>query len=168
MSRLNAALVVALGLVIAGSLPAYADRMVIKDGFGEEINVNDRWFGRKDVVIKDRLGDKFVQKKGWFGSKETEVNVFGNKFKKKKGWFGSGKIEASTILGDSVKSKKGWFGNRNTEVDVSGVASAIKGLFAKDDVLPGAGADRGLDPSLPPELQSLPPSDVPEPTYSGQ
>jgi len=170
MSRVNVALLVSLGLLIAGSLPVHANQLVIKDGFGEGINVNKRWFGRKDMVIQDRLGDKVSSKKGWFGSKETEVNLFGNKFKKKKGWFGGSTIEANTILGDSIKSKKGWFGGRNTTVDASGISSAIRGFLKKDELpLPGAAGDAGLDPSLPPELQSLPPAtDVPAPTYSGQ
>lgn len=170
MSRVNAALLVSLALFIAGSSPVYASQLRIKDGFGEEFNVNNRWFGRKDVVIEDRLGDKISRKKGWFGTKETEVNVFGNKFKKKKGLFGGSGIEASTIFGDSVKSKKGWLTGRNTTVDVSGMASAIRGLLKKDELpLPGgAGDPAGLDQSLPPELQSLPPTDVPAPTYSGR
>jgi hypothetical protein len=169
MSRVCAQLLVCLG-ILAGSLtPASADQLVIKDGFGEELSVNDRWFGRKDTVIKDRLGNKLVRKKGWFGSRQTEVNLLGNQFKKKKGWFGRSDIEASTVLGDKISTKKGLFGNRTTTVDVSGVASAIRTLFAKEEAQPPASNQAsGLDTSLPPELEASPDEErVPRPTYSG-
>ncbi|HEY9869951.1 MAG TPA: hypothetical protein V6D08_12360 [Candidatus Obscuribacterales bacterium] len=169
MSRVYAALLVSLG-ILAGSLaPASADQLVIKDGFGEELSVRDGWFGRKDTVIKDRLGNKVVRKKGWFGSRQTEVNLLGNQFKKKKGWFGRSDIEASTILGDKITTRKGLFGNRTTTVDVSGVASAIRTLFAKEEAQPSASNQAsGLDTSLPPELKNSPDEQrVPRPTYSG-
>lgn len=171
MSSRNAPFVLSLALLIAGWPPAHADQLVIKDGFGEEVRIQDGWFGRRNTVIQDRLGDKYVQKKGWFGGKETEINLLGNKLKRKKGWFGRSDVEASSILGDTVTTKKGLFGNRTTTVDVSGVASAIRGLLVNQGqpaATGSGGAQSGLDESLPPELLAEPSQAVPQPTYSGQ
>ena len=62
------------------SLPAEAsnNNWTIKTGQGEEISVNNGWFGGKSTVVKDRMGDKIEKKKGWFGSGSTEVNLLGN------------------------------------------------------------------------------------------
>lgn len=170
MSRVYAKLLVSLAILSGSLVPTSADQLVIKDGFGEELSINDRWFGRRDTVIKDRLGNKLVRKKGWLGSHQTEVNLLGNQFKKKKGWFGRSDIEASTILGDKITTKRGLFGNRTTTVDVSGVASAMRTLFAKQEAKPaGNNQDSGLDTSLPAELDGSPADQqrVPRPTYSG-
>jgi len=122
-------LVTALSIVPA---LARGNDLTIKDGFGEEIQVQNGFFGHKTKVVKDRLGDGYAQKTGWFGSKEQDVNVLGNQLKRKKGVFGGEDISGSTIFGDNVTTKKGIFGRRKTTVDVSGSAAALQSLFKKN------------------------------------
>ncbi len=123
---------VAMLLSMSSSLSALArgNDLTITTGHGEELQIKNGFFGRKNVEIKDRLGDKYVQKKGLFGSKETSVNLLGNQVQKKKGWFGGSDISGQDILGDKVTTKKGIFGRRTTTVDVSGAASVIQNLFS--------------------------------------
>lgn len=106
----------------------------IKTGFGEELTVKNRSFGRKDVEIKDRLGDHYVHNQGWFGTGETDVNILGNHFQKKKRLFGGSDIQASSILGDTVVSKKGLTGRRTTTVDLSGISRLLNQFISSDGI----------------------------------
>jgi hypothetical protein len=126
----SAAVATILSLSCSLSGLARGNDLTVTTGHGEEIQIKNGFFGRRNVEIKDRLGDKYVQKKGFFGSKETSVNLFGNQIQKKKGWFGGSDISGQDILGDKVTTKKGIFGRRTTTVDVSGAASLIQNLFS--------------------------------------
>ncbi len=125
---------------------ARGNDLIIKTGKGEEINIQNGFFGTKKKVVKDRFGDKYESKKGWFGSKEQQASVLGNSFSRKKGILGGTEIQGSTILGDSIKTKKGIFGRRTTEIDASGVTNLVQGFMgkAKNGQSPLAGLGSGL------------------------
>ncbi len=150
-------------MIVASTIgPALArgNDLIIKDGFGEEIQVKRGFFGRDTKIVKDRMGNGFATKKGLFGSKEQDVNVLGNSFSRKKGLLGGSQVQGSTIFGDRVTTKKGIFGRRTTTVDASGVSSVVKNLWDKnkDSILgrtppttagsmPGSTPNGGLTPS---------------------
>lgn len=130
---------------------ARGNDLIIKTGKGEEISIQNGFFGSKKKVVKDRFGDKYESKKGWFGSKQQEATVLGNSFSRKKGILGGTEIQGSTILGDSIKTKKGIFGRRTTEIDASGVTNLVQGFFGKannsQSPLAGLGAGLGFGKS---------------------
>ncbi len=142
-----AALALFVGTVSATpAVLARGNDLIIKTGKGEEINIQNGFFGTKKKVVKDRFGDKYESKKGWFGSKEQQASVLGNSFSRKKGILGGTEIQGSTILGDSIKTKKGIFGRRTTEIDASGVTNLVQGFMgkAKNGQSPLAGLGAGL------------------------
>jgi hypothetical protein len=131
--NLNGALL-ALVLAVSTVAPSLArgNDFIIKDGFGEEVQVRNGFFGRKTKVVKDRLGNGYASKSGLFGTKEQDVNVLGNSFQRKKGILGGSDISGSTIFGDKVQTKKGIFGRRTTTIDASGISSVARGLWNKN------------------------------------
>ncbi len=155
MNRLRISQVVVLLSLSALCLPAVSaapQSFDIKDGMGEEVKMQQGWFGTKKRMVKDRLGNGYASKKGLFGTTETEASVLGNSIKRKKGFFGTNDIEGSTIFGDKVSTKKGLFGRRTTTVDVSGSSAVLKSLFGSKPPTPRATV---TDPSsFPPPDQS--------------
>lgn len=125
-----------LSLMMAATTmaPALArgNDVVIKNGFGEEVQIKNGFFGRKTTIVKDRLGDGYSTKKGLFGTKEQQVNVLGNSFSRKKGLLGGSDVKGSSIFGDKVETKRGIFGRRTTTIDASGVSSVVKNLWDKN------------------------------------
>lgn len=132
------------GLMTPAAL-ALPQNFEFRDGQGEEIKIENGWFGRKKKVIKDRMGNKYESKKGLLGGTSTEASVMGNSIKRKKGIFGRTELEGSTIFGDKITTKKGLFGGRTTSVDVSGSAAMIKGFFGSK--APAKSADAILPPA---------------------
>jgi len=112
--------------MLASAAPARGNDLVIKDGLGEEIVINDGSFGKKTRMLKDRLGNKYEQKKGRFGGGQTEINFLGNQLKTKRGWFGDTDLEGTTILGDRITSERDWLGRRKITIDLKGVSSLVK------------------------------------------
>lgn len=151
MNRLRIAHLLTLLCLASLSFPAamaLPQNFEFRDGQGEEIKIENGWFGRKKKVVKDRMGNKFESKRGLFGSSSTEASVMGNSIRRKKGLLGTSNIEGSTIFGDKVTTRKGLFGRRTTSVDVSGSAAMIKGLLAPkppakslDALMPSGTAD---------------------------
>ena len=135
----------------------------IKTGQGEEISVNNGWFGGKSTVVKDRMGDKIEKKKGWFGSGSTEVNLLGNSLETKKGLLGRKTTTITTLTGDKIERKNGWFRN-STTIDASGASNMIGALLQKRAAdksaaaaAMGAGpAAAGIDSAFPPVSPDAP------------
>lgn len=168
MRRLGLTLTVLTCLLASQFAPALArgNDLTIKSGFGEELTIENGFFGRKKRKVKDRMGNSVEHDTGLFGTKQTSVNALGNSFSRKKGLFGGSQIEGSTILGDKVTTKKGLFGRRKTTVDLSGVSGAIQGLVRSQSApkapgnLPGYGGASG-SPSSDPGSLMPDPSSVP-------
>ncbi len=147
------------------SLPAEAsnNNWTIKTGQGEEISVNNGWFGGKSTVVKDRMGDKIEKKKGWFGSGSTEVNLLGNSLETKKGLLGRKSTTITTLTGDKIEHKNGWFRN-STTIDASGASNLIGTLLQKRaadksaamGAVPGVSAGASIDSSFPPVPSGAP------------
>jgi hypothetical protein len=131
--NLNSAVLAAI-IAATTMAPAFArgNDLVIKDGFGEEVQIKNGFFGHKTKIVKDRLGNGFATKNGIFGSKEQDVNVLGNSFQRKKGIFGSSDVKGASIFGDKIETKKGFFGRRTTTIDASGISSVARTLWTKN------------------------------------
>jgi hypothetical protein len=128
----GALLALAVAAITVAPALARGNDFVIKDGFGEEIQIRNGFFGRKTKVVKDRLGNGYSSKTGLFGTREQDVNILGNTVKRKKGLFGGSDIQGSTIFGDKVTTKKGIFGRRTTTIDASGISSVARNLWTKN------------------------------------